>query len=183
MKKYIYIDYENKGDIKQFPNIDSKYFVFVGADQNPKIAPSKNVKTIKIEGSGKNAADLHIAFYLQKYINIPDVEHFIISNDKGFDVLVKHINNKGKKVWRKESLNQVLNLPNIDTNKHWVKVMNNLTAISQNKRPKNEKTLKSHLKTLFIIDSVTDNEIQNIINRMYADKKIIKKEDRIKYQF
>lgn len=131
MKKYIYIDYENKGDIKEFPKIDGRYYVFVGAKQNPKIAPSQNVKILKIVGSGKNAADLHIAFYLQKYINVTDVEHFIVSNDKGFDVLVKHINNDGKKVSRIESLNQVLNLPQIDKSTE-AKALSNLLAISHN---------------------------------------------------
>ncbi len=181
MKKYIYIDYENKGDIKEFPKIDGRYYVFVGAKQNPKIAPSQNVNIIKIEGSGKNAADLHIAFYLQKYINVTDVEHFIVSNDKGFDVLVKHINNDGKKVSRIESLNQVLNLPQIDKSTE-VKALSNLMAISHN-RPKSEKTLKSHLKALFMKECLSENEILNLISRMFSSKIIVKKDNRLAYNF
>lgn len=34
MKKYIYVDYENMNNLKNFPKIDGKYFFFIGEKQH-----------------------------------------------------------------------------------------------------------------------------------------------------
>ncbi|WP_370868178.1 PIN domain-containing protein [Sulfuriferula sp.] len=44
--------------------------------------------TSKIEGTGKNALDFHIAFQLGRTIETaPQTECFVLSKDKGFDPL------------------------------------------------------------------------------------------------
>jgi hypothetical protein len=47
---------------------------------------------IRIDGSGSNALDFHIAYYFGKLVSAdPSNEYFILSKDKGFDLLAKHM--------------------------------------------------------------------------------------------
>ena len=51
---------------------------------------------IDIEGQGKNALDFHIAYYLGEYLTrSPQSACVILSKDKGFDPLVKHLVARG----------------------------------------------------------------------------------------
>src|SRR5205085_176864 len=60
---------------------------------------------IDIEGHGKNALDFHIAFYLGEYLAAnPAAECIILSGDKGFDPLIRHLNARGFTVRRVSAL-------------------------------------------------------------------------------
>lgn len=116
MKNYVYIDYENMGNLKSLPKIDGVvYFFFLGANQQsvPKslvLASNENeVKWIPIEGNGKNALDFHIAYYLAKNDSEPDVLHYILSKDKGFDPLIASVN----KAKGSEYVKRIVNLNDI----------------------------------------------------------------------
>lgn len=58
-QKYVYVDYENMGNIKELAPINGKYFFFIGSNQ--KTVPSSlvvatngmSVEWIIIEGTGK----------------------------------------------------------------------------------------------------------------------------------
>ncbi|MBW8365387.1 MAG: hypothetical protein K0M39_12625 [Rhizobium sp.] len=79
--------------------------------------PSKNKATAhrfsrvdfhKIEGSGKNALDFHIAFQLGRTIETaPETECFVLSRDTGFDPLLSHLNKNGLKCSRITSLDKL----------------------------------------------------------------------------
>lgn len=78
--------------------------VFIGAHQKRiDIAVAKAVQAlgangeyIQISGNGPNALDFHIAFYIGKYsLEYPNAFFHIISKDKGFDPLVRHLGEKG----------------------------------------------------------------------------------------
>lgn len=57
--------------------------------------------SIDIEGQGKNALDFHIAFYLGELLKAaPRAECVILSRDKGFDPLVRHLVGRGFAVRR-----------------------------------------------------------------------------------
>ncbi len=77
-----------------------RVFVFVGANQKRiDISIVKAVQAlgakgeyVQISGNGPNALDFHIAFYIGKYsAAYPDAYFHIISKDKGFDPLIKHL--------------------------------------------------------------------------------------------
>lgn len=100
-KKLLLVDYENKHHL-DLSTLDSSYsaIVFVGHHQpEPKIKKkidSKNrfvrVDYQKIEGQGKNALDFHIAFTLGRVFETEsDIHCYILSSDKGFDPLIKHL--------------------------------------------------------------------------------------------
>ena len=113
MKPVVLIDLENvkTADFGKFPENTSVY-IFVGEGQNKidfsMVEKAQQLKEkpvwVKIKGNGKNAADFHIAFFLGKlYSSDPENGFFILSKDKGFDPLVRHLNDAGAQCRRIES--------------------------------------------------------------------------------
>jgi len=124
-QKLILVDYENIQKI-DLSILDDSYhaIIFVGAQQNPPRASKKSatahrfarVDFQKIEGSGKNALDFHIAFHLGRTIeNAPLTECFVLSKDKGFDPLLLHINKNGLQCKRIASLGELVLQPSVHT--------------------------------------------------------------------
>lgn len=120
-KSLLLVDYENVHKIG-LSILDESYraIVFVGALQNPpKAAKSKStahrftrVDFQKIEGSGKNALDFHIAFHLGRTFEVaPDTDCIVLSKDKGFDPLLSHLNKNGLKCRRVNSMEELLPAP------------------------------------------------------------------------
>src|ERR1700747_1333100 len=108
------VDYENIGkiDLAAIPEGVRVPFFF-GASQ--RTVPTEFLKAalklgerfvpIDIEGQGKNALDFHIAFYLGEYLaSAPHTPCVILSKDKGFDPLVRHLLRRGFKVRRANSM-------------------------------------------------------------------------------
>ena len=108
---YILIDFENvqPKDLSVFDAEQFKIIVFVGASQ--KKLPIELAKAlqpfgskaeyIQITGSGSNALDFHIAFYIGWLVKQDSSAHFyIISKDKGFDPLIRHLKARGIPVSR-----------------------------------------------------------------------------------
>ena len=117
-KKLLLVDYENVHKI-DLSILDETYsaIIFVGAKQKPpkaaKMAATarrfSRVDFQKIEGSGKNALDFHIAFQLGRTIETaPQTECFVLSKDKGFDPLLAHLNKNGLKCRRLASVDELL---------------------------------------------------------------------------
>lgn len=114
MRRLLFVDYENvpKVDLAALPD-DVVVPFFFGASQ--RTVPTAFLKEalklgtrfvpIDIEGQGKNALDFHIAYYLGEYLTAaPDADCVILSRDKGFDPLVRHLTGRGFKVRRVAAL-------------------------------------------------------------------------------
>lgn len=110
MKRILFVDFENvpKVDLSTLPD-DVHVPFFFGASQKtvPKalfdVARRLGDRfiSIDIEGQGKNALDFHIAFYLGELLKAaPRAECVILSRDKGFDPLVRHLVGRGFAVRR-----------------------------------------------------------------------------------
>ena len=77
-----------------------KIMIFLGQNQSKvPVALSRvlqplgaDVEYLQISGSGSNAVDFHIAFYIGRLaMSHPDARFTIVSKDTGFDPLVKHL--------------------------------------------------------------------------------------------
>jgi len=101
----VLIDLENiKPDsIERLKQDHFRFCLFFGASQKrvdievmqAVLALMPNVEPIKISGNGPNALDFHIAYYIGKYaVELPDAYFHIVSKDKGFDPLIKHLSDK-----------------------------------------------------------------------------------------
>ena len=112
------VDYENIGklDLGAIP-AGVRVPFFFGASQRS--VPTEFLKAalklgerfvpIDIEGQGKNALDFHIAFYLGEYLaRSAETPCVILSKDKGFDPLIKHLVRRGFAVRRANSITEAL---------------------------------------------------------------------------
>jgi hypothetical protein len=112
------VDYENIGkiDLGAIP-AGVRVPFFFGASQRS--VPTDFLKAalrlgerfvpIDIEGQGKNALDFHIAFYLGEYLaREPATVCVILSKDKGFDPLVRHLVRRGFEVRRTNTIADAL---------------------------------------------------------------------------
>jgi hypothetical protein len=104
--QFVLIDFENV----QPDNLDGlkkglhHIRVFVGESQSKiSLGTAKALQSfgsdadyIQIVGSGSNALDFHLAFYLGRLsLQHPQASFVIVSKDTGFDPLVKHLNRLG----------------------------------------------------------------------------------------
>lgn len=117
-KNLLLVDLENVHKV-DLSRLDDTYraIIYVGANQNPPKASRKKetahrfsrVDFQKIEGTGKNALDFHIAFQLGRTIETaPDTLCIVLSNDKGFDPLLNHLNKNGLQCRRINSLDELM---------------------------------------------------------------------------
>ena len=101
----VLVDFESVQP-SSFGHLTADYFrvkVFVGATQTKLpfdlVAAiqqmGERAEYIKIAGVGRNALDFHIAYYIGKLSAAHPGAYFnIISKDKGFDPLIKHLNDQ-----------------------------------------------------------------------------------------
>lgn len=99
--RVLLIDLENiqRFDLSGLPS-DVRVLVFYGATQkklpDELVVQAQPLGTrlawIRISGNGPNALDFHIAFYLgQELTHRPSSEGTVLSNDTGFDPLIRHL--------------------------------------------------------------------------------------------
>ena len=192
MEKVLLIDFENvqKIDLDYLGRKDCKVCIFIGSSQNKlpfdlvrsaqKLGPK--VEWIKIDGTGSNALDFHIAYYLGTQVSKnPDNEYLILSKDKGFDPLIRYI------IKQKVICKRITTITEIDpakqsreSSREYQKVVGNLRKIEKAKRPRNKMTLKKHIRTI-IGKSGTEEMFEQIILRLIQEKIITDGEGKIDY--
>jgi len=194
-KKVIFIDYENiqQIDLSGIREKDFEIKIFIGQSQNTipfDVVQSvqqfgEDIEWIKIDGNGNNALDFHIAFYLgslsQKHRHMSFI---VLSKDKGFDPLIRHLNKKQIDCSR---INSILELsprsPLLDLyNEQMSKVLENLSKITKNKRPRKRKTLQQHISALFQ-KKLGVQEIEKIIDVLFVQKKVYEENNALTYNF
>ena len=103
---YVMIDFENvqPKDLGRIKVGEVGIRVFLGQHQSKlhldivqALLPfGTNVRLIPITGSGPDAVDFHIAFYIGRISKAdPTAKFTIVSKDRGFDPLVKHLCERG----------------------------------------------------------------------------------------
>ena len=114
----VLVDYENV-QLESLGALDQehcKVFVFVGATQIKlpfELAEAMQPlggrgEYVHIAGSGPNALDFHIAYYIGWLAaQDPTASFHIISKDKGFDPLIKHLKAKNISVVRSSGLKAI----------------------------------------------------------------------------
>lgn len=188
---YVLIDLENiqPEHLSVLDGQNFKVLVFVGQNQS-KISfdlvsavqhLGKNAEYIKIQGNGPNALDFHIAFYIGQFSAGNSDSHFhIISKDKGFDPLIKHLESKNIRVHRHKAISEIP-LPKPAKAKkasaqgpkparsalqeeHLQKIVESLSARG-NAKPRKLKTLSNTINAMFS-KSLTENELKALIDEL-----------------
>lgn len=116
---YIFLDFENlqPEEINLVGREDFEIWIFLGENQRKisielvkSLQPLGNqVKYISMHGSGKNALDFHIAFYIGEVSQKkPDAFFHLLSRDSGFDPLIAHLRDKQIRCYRCERVDDIL---------------------------------------------------------------------------
>jgi hypothetical protein len=99
-----------------------------------------------MQGSGKNALDFHIAYYLGKYAETDPRGVFrIVSKDKGFDPLVEHMRAAGIDCARAENLSTRI-VRDTDLQGMIADLLPHFREMSGKARPKKVPKLKAYIK-------------------------------------
>lgn len=202
-RSILFVDFENAGKV-DLSTVPADVFVpfFFGASQ--KSVPTEFLKAvlklgdrflpIDIEGQGKNALDFHIAFYLGEYLAANSrASCTILSKDKGFDPLVKHLRKRGFAVRRvatvadavganakakgkaEASASTAEHPPTFEDIVQWLKNMQART------RPAKRKGLLAHLKSHFG-RKISEAELDKLIDQLIAKKKLSDTAGKLAYQ-
>jgi hypothetical protein len=144
---------------------------------------------IQIDGSGSNALDFHIAFYIgQLAAANPDAHFHVISKDKGFDPLIKHL--KTKKVFCQRAtsiadipqakISNAKSAPAKSAPEKIDAVIDNL-AKRKASRPRTLKTLRSTIKALFV-NQLADEELEKLLEQLSKRGTIDIKDGKVSYR-
>jgi hypothetical protein len=115
---YVLIDYESVQP-DSLAVVDHEHFktlIFIGASQ-AKVPTELAValqrmgpraEYVRITGSGRNALDFHIAFYIgQLAAEDPKAYFHVISKDTGFDLLIQHMKTRKIFAGRVKSIDEI----------------------------------------------------------------------------
>ncbi|MFO7674709.1 MAG: PIN domain-containing protein [bacterium] len=197
------VDFENVPQV-ELSRLDQSFriIIFVGASQ--KSVPielvtiaqklGNRVEWQKVSGDGRNALDFFIAWQLGRvYEKSPRPECFILSKDKGFDPLLKHLNANGLKCRRVASLHELGpaavsaaaqpqpaqpagESPNVK------RVVEMLGKVEKRSRPRKRRTLAQAISALFQ-KKLTRQEIDGIIDTLFARQLISEQHNIVTYNF
>lgn len=191
---YVLIDFENVQPsnleiLKQHP---FKVVVFVGAHQT-KIpfdlasaiqALGDSAQYIKITGTGKNALDFHIAYYIGELATKDSSAYFhIISRDTGFDTLIKHLKARGIKIQRERDLAEIPAVrmsTTASTDDMVLAIVKNLAGRGQS-RPRKVKTLSNTINSLFT-EKLSEQQLSSIVKDLEQRKYIKVSNGNVSYQ-
>jgi hypothetical protein len=169
---YVFVDFENVQDINLAVPMDKPMSLVlligekqktIGVDLVEQLfARSANVQLVRLAASGKNALDFVLAYHVGRAMAADAGAYFhIVSKDKGFDALVKHLKTQGHRIARYDAFAE---LPFLTAAKGGAKTVEKsvpqtaegagkvgefIAALQRNpaNRPKKEKTLRAHLRS------------------------------------
>jgi len=192
---YVLIDYENVQP-DDFDLLDQewiKVFVFVGKNQVK--LPFALVKAVQrlgtraqyveMSGTGHNALDFHIAFYVGRLSAIENDAFFhVISNDTGFDPLISHL--KAEHILA-DRVSKIEDIPALASNRILSKPIGEKVALvrdrlakSTGNRPRSRKTLTSHVAAMFL-KSLPEEELTSVVDALMSEGVFRENGKRIEY--
>jgi len=194
--RLLLVDYENVQQV-ELAGLDDSFqvIIFVGADQ--KSVPfdlvtkaqklGSRVEWQKITGNGSNALDFFIAFQLGRvYEKSPQPECTVLSKDKGFDPLLRYLNDNGLKCKRINNLAELHHKPAAAPapaeEPQLRRVIEVLGKSEKRARPRKRKTLSQCISAMFQ-KKIHQQEVDRIINAMLANGLILEANNAITYEF
>lgn len=180
---YIMIDMENvvPDNLELLDQDWVKVLLFVGKNQTK--LPISIVKAVQrlgsraqyvqMSGTGHNALDFHIAFYIGRIAATDKDAYFhIISNDTGFDPLIAHLKQEHVLADRVTKIEEILALIQL---RIVSKPFSERISFAKERlqkpnapRPRTRKTLTSHIAAMFL-KALSDADISNIIDELFND--------------
>lgn len=141
----------------------------------------QDVEYICIEGTGKNALDFHIAYYIGRLsADLPGSIFHIVSKDTGFDPLVKHLKAKNIICHRVTSLKEVIGLNSSTSPPDRIqKIADNLLN-RKDSRPRTSKTLSAFVAAQLNAHA-TEASVNEVVARLKQDGVSILPDGKVSY--
>src|SRR5687768_1283422 len=187
----VLVDLENihRFDLgKALPNARIKIFVGQLQSKLPTAlvqqaqALGSRLEWVRIDGNGPNALDFHIACQLGEGIcKYPEAEFVILSNDKGFDPLVRNLVARGFKC-RRDGQARATPVPKPQLPAHAQAVADLLRRSEKNKRPRKRATLHNYLTSHFN-KKLTGEEVKKAVEHLLEAVLIAGTEAAVTYNF
>jgi hypothetical protein len=171
---YILIDYENvqPTELRRSGDEPIKVKLFLGAKQT-KISVSlatsmhalgENAEYVQIESNGTNALDFHIAYYIGRLAALEPAARFqIISNDTGFDPLIKYLKSNRIRAERTGTLASVVT--KMDAAESDIELVMDFLTVRKCSKPRSQKTLINSIRSLFRQDR-TEKQVSAIFQSL-----------------
>jgi hypothetical protein len=192
-QKLLLVDFENVQQV-DLARLDDSFqiIIFVGAAQ--KSIPielvtkaqklGSRIEWQRVDATGSNALDFFIACQLGRVLErSPQRQCIVLSKDKGFDPLLRHLNKTGLQCTR---LNSLLELdPKAAAQPeepNYKRVLEVLGKSEKKSRPRKRKTLSQHIASIFQ-KKLPPAEVDRLIDILFANKMISETNDTITYEF
>lgn len=192
-ENFVLVDFENiqPKNISLLNGGPFKIKVFLGANQGKipvEIARAlqmfgPNAEYITIDGSGRNALDFHIAYYIGRLVaEAPGAHLHVISKDKGFDPLIKYLQKQKVDCRRSASIADISLVQVSGTTSDREKVDAVIENLEKRKaaKPRTLKTLRSTIKALFP-NQLTDEGLDVIVKILVERRAITITDGKVSY--
>ena len=181
---YVLIDFENvvPDNLELLDQDWIKVLLFVGKNQTK--LPFALVKAvqklgaraqyIEMMGTGHNALDFHIAFYIGRIAATEKDAYFhIVSNDQGFDPLIAHLKQEhifADRVTKIEEIPAMVQKTTVFSKSLPERIAFAKERILKSKvsRPRTRKTLKSHVAAMFS-KMLSEEDVGAVIDGLFKD--------------
>ena len=193
-QKLLLVDFENVQHV-DLSRLDANagVIIFVGASQ--KSVPidlvtaaqklGSRIDWQRVEGAGRNALDFHIACHLGRILETaPKSRCIVLSKDKGFDPLLRHLNKIGLQCSRINSMLELDPKPAepAEDDPNYTRVVEVLRKSDKRSRPRKRKTLSQAISSIFQ-KNIKQADIDRIIDLLFANKMISETRNIISYDF
>lgn len=190
--KLLLVDFENVQQV-DLTRLGDNYQVVIFVGSGQKSVPidlvtnaqrlGDRVEWQRVEGNGSNALDFHIACHLGRVIEkSPNLHCIVLSKDKGFDPLLRHLNKTGLKCKRINSLLELEPKSATEEEPNYKRVLELLSKSEKKSRPRKRKTLSQHISSMFQ-KNIAQSDIDRIIDILFANKMISESNNTITYEF
>ena len=181
---YVLIDFENvvPDNLELLDQEWIKVLLFVGKNQTKlpfalvKVVQKLGTRAQYIEmmGTGHNALDFHIAFYIGRISATDKDAHFhIVSNDQGFDPLIAHLKQEhifADRVTKIKEIPALVQKTTVVSKSLPERIAFAKERILKSKvsRPRTRKTLTSHVAALFL-KMLSEEDVGAVIDGLFTD--------------
>lgn len=190
--RLLLVDFENVQQV-ELAKLDDSYrvIIFVGASQ--KNVPIELVTSAqklggrvewqKTSGDGRNALDFFIACRLGRaFERSPRPDCVVLSKDKGFDPLLKHLNANGMRCRRIINLQELTVSAAPPDDPHIKRVVDLLGKLEKRSRPRRRRTLAQSISAMFQ-RKLSRQDVGRIIDSMLANRLISEHNGIVTYEF
>lgn len=175
----IFVDFENiqKIDLDLLAGKSARVFLVFGAGQKridrdilvKALKYKDQIQVIEVEQAGRNALDFVLSYYIgRESVISPDARFHILSKDKGYDALVRHLQAKDIFVERHEDFARIPILAGQPAKQAAktgaVDLVIQRFKRNKNNRPAKKKTLLSRLSSDF--PKLSPEKIQDLVEEL-----------------